>query len=222
MKIEKDIAFPHIYVLTFETRYELCMSMVRFQEFYESDSTAFRGKYFTLEQYMDYWAKKFGKGEFTYTKTWNGFNVPGSVFFEWFQMFGIEVRSREQRVLDAIDELMNKEGVQDIGEVYIIATHRQECDEDRDDIIEHEVAHALYTLYPQYRKECLSLLRGIAKNSRANAKKTLTKMGYGRPVHNDEMQAYFSTEKDPVNASLRMRKAFAEHFENFKEALRDG
>lgn len=66
MKIEIKHLYPKIYCLEFDTQYNLCMSMVRIQEFYESPE--FAGKYFTLEEYIDYWSKNFGDGAFTYPK----------------------------------------------------------------------------------------------------------------------------------------------------------
>ena len=51
---------PNVYCVTYDTQYDLCMSFVRIQEFYESPK--FKGQYFTLEEYMDYWAEEFGSG----------------------------------------------------------------------------------------------------------------------------------------------------------------
>ena len=51
MNIEGEIVLPNVYVLNFDTQYELCMSFVRMQEFYESPK--FRGKTFELEEFID-------------------------------------------------------------------------------------------------------------------------------------------------------------------------
>jgi len=36
MKIEGKILATHVYLLSFDTQYELCMSFVRMQEFYDN------------------------------------------------------------------------------------------------------------------------------------------------------------------------------------------
>jgi hypothetical protein len=106
MKIKSEILIPHVYLFTFDSQYDLCMSFVRMQEFYESDSNKFRGKYFTLEKYMDYWSKKFGNGVFTYTKDWNGFNLPGKKLVEWLDVFERDQREREIILCDKIDKFV--------------------------------------------------------------------------------------------------------------------
>ena len=130
MKIQDKILLPHIYILNFETQYELCMSFVRMQEFYESPK--FKGKYFTLEQYMDYWSKEFGKGSFTYPSVWNGFNLPGKVLAEWRNACEDNqdvMREREHDILCDINKLMKKDGLigvdsDDMEKIYIIGAHK--------------------------------------------------------------------------------------------------
>ena len=77
------------------------MSFVRMQEFYESPK--FKGKYFTLEQYMDYWSKEFGKGSFTYPSVWDGFNIPGKVLSDWWDRFDNDRRYKEKVEFDDIE-----------------------------------------------------------------------------------------------------------------------
>ena len=84
MKIEIQFESPSIFVLTFDSQYDLCMSFLRIQEFYESP--VYHGRYFTLEDYMDYWSKEYGQGSFNYLDVWNGFNVPGSVIKKWIEI----------------------------------------------------------------------------------------------------------------------------------------
>jgi hypothetical protein len=192
------------------------MSFVRMQEFYESPK--FKGKYFTLEQYMDYWSKEFGKGSFTYPSVWNGFNLPGKVLSDWWDSFDNDRRDREKAVLDKITDLMIKENITigNMDKIYIIGTHNGKyCNR----IIEHELAHALYCLYPEYRKSCQELLRKVSKKDYRDAKKILIRKGYCKKMIDDELQAYFST--DTKNRELiESRKEFVNNFRDFKEKIR--
>jgi len=52
---ETDTAIINV---EYNTRYELCSCFMRIQEFYESDIPVIRGNYFTLDQYMDEYAKR--------------------------------------------------------------------------------------------------------------------------------------------------------------------
>ena len=107
---------PNVYSLTFDKRYELCMSLVRIQEFYESPSDDIRGKYFTLERFIDYWSKEMGEGVFDYPAKWNGFNFPGAVLIDWMERYachgsfgGSGWRPKEIEVLDALLERIAKD-----------------------------------------------------------------------------------------------------------------
>jgi hypothetical protein len=205
------------------------MSFVRMQEFYESPK--FKGKYFTLEQYMDYWSREFGKGSFTYPSVWNGFNLPGKVLADWWDRFDNDRRYREKVVLEKITDLMQKERKGSIlfpGEIrrfsdqmekiYIIGAHKGK---DSSRIIEHELSHALYYLYPEYRKSCQKLLKGVSKKDYRDAKKELINQGYCKKVIDDELQAYFSTEITKKNSDLLdSREEFVNNFSDFKEKIK--
>jgi len=227
MKIKSKIILPHIYLLTFKTQYELCMSFVRMQEFYESPSNKFRGKYFTLEEYMDYWSLEFGKGSFTYPSAWSGFNIPSSVFKEWRKVFFSNssilagLRDREIAVVDEIDMLRSREKEMRIvgEEYYIIAVHNQNDEVDSTkDIIAHETAHALYSLYPEYKNSCKELLKGVPKKEIKADSKALLSMGYSKETLKDELQAYYSWKNDTIN----VRPEFVSNFREFKKKIRKG
>jgi len=213
MQIESKIILPHIYLLTFKTRYELCMSFVRMQEFYESPE--FKGRYFTLEEFIDYWSLKHGKGSFTYTSVWNGFNMPSEIFQKWTKIFQ-DVRPREEIVLENIGGLLMKEYgcVRDNEKYYIIAVNKEDGRETMKDAIRHETAHALYYLYPEYKKSCDDLLKNISKKRYKSAKKVLMDMGYHNDVINDELQAYYSAQDGVISAML---PEFVMNFNIFKK-----
>jgi len=205
--------------LTFKTRYELCMSFVRMQEFYESPSNKFRGKYFTLEEYMDYWSIKYGKGSFTYPSVWGGFNISSEVYYRWKNIFISTFRYREHELDYEIYNLIKKD-YNDSNfygkKFYIIGVYKQEDD----GTIAHETAHALYHLYPQYKKSCKKLLKSVPKKKLNADKKVLLGMGYCSSVLDDELQAYYSADKKNDLRCIQALPQFFNNLEGFKKSLK--
>ena len=225
MKVKAKIILPHIYLLTYPNRYELCMSFVRMQEFYESASPKFKGKYFTLEDYIDYWSLEHGRSSFTYPSVWNGFNLPSDVFIKWTDVFNKDKRARENVIIEKVGKLRLKEynketmfSVKDFkdevsAKYYVIGINKEDHD---DSALEHEIAHAFYYLYPEYRKSCNKLLDNISEESYESAKRILLGMGYCKAVINDELQAYYSCD----NGIVDVYPEFVENLKSFKEDLR--
>jgi len=222
----KEIS-PKVYLLTFDTQYDLCMTFVRIQEFYESPE--FRNKYFELEEYMDWWAKNYGKGSFDYRSRWTGLNVPGPVVCKWIEKVTLhngEFRDKERQLLNRILGYVERttdfdEEDDSFRDIYVIAVHR-EGGSVSVKTLDHELAHAFYTLYPDYQESCDSLLEKIPAKVGSGAATKLLRMGYTSEVLRDELQAYFSTTdgRQKKWKYLWQRKAFANNFQIFKESLK--
>ena len=198
--------------LNFRTQYDLTSTFVRLQEFYESPYEEIKGKYFTLETFMDKYAKEFGN--YSYNTDWNGFNVPGNVVEEFYKLFGWNMRSKEAKLKNILQEDINS-----IYKFYVIGTHGI------DDItLSHEIAHALFYLNENYKTEMLNCINNnIYQNEFNKFKKQLLKMGYCDEVLNDEVQAYLSTglnnelkNKGFEKSQKEFRKIFEKYYENFK------
>lgn len=212
---------PNVFVFTFDTQYDLCMSFIRIQEFYESPE--FKGKFFTLEEYMDWWAKSYGKGSFDYPKRWNGFNVPGTVFKEWVNTFANFARSGLRKKEMILVEMLVKrlDDWDDLDKIYIIGVNKEKGN--RTDVIKHEVAHAMYTLYPKYKKSCDKLLAKIGRKKEgkvflAATGRELLRRGYHKDVVKDEQQAFFSTSSK--GDRLPLLPKFKENYEAFKKTVK--
>ena len=214
---------PNVYVITYDTQYDLCMSFVRMQEFYESPK--FRNKYFTLEEFMDYWSIEQGNGSFDYPARWSGFNLPSKVIDKWVNLYAgsdnvMSIRDRECEILETIDTLGWEEAVDEEppSKYYVIGVNEGKSEEVRKNVIEHECAHALYYLCPAYKKECNGLIGEMEDARKDKALDKLSKMGYGKNVFKDEMQAYFSTEEQ-ISAlkGLSGIKEFAQNLNKYKE-----
>jgi len=213
MKIELKEIVPKVFVLIFDTQFELSMSFIRLQEFYECPNPKFKGNYFELEEFMEWYSKEYGNGAFTYISDWNGFNVPGRVMEDWIMKFCVgndNVREREKALVSKIyNNLKGDVGIKDI---YVIGVHRGDGEKEMEEAIEHELAHALYNLYPVYKKSCDKLL---SKTSSKKDEAKLLKAGYCKKVLKDELQAYFSTGGES-NIKIGGRKEFMDNFEKFK------
>jgi len=204
MKI-KEIA-PNIFLATYDTQYDLCMSFVRIQEFYESPE--FKRRYFTLEEFIDWWSLNVSMtyGSFDYPSRWCGFNIPGKIIYDW--LFECDENILRDRELDLIRGLAKslhiKTGSVDQGQgfyeifqnkmnkIYLIGCHKKNTIGQRSKVIDHEMAHAMYALNAKYKERCDNLLKKMGKNT-AEDIDSLIKKGYDKSVIDDELQAYYST-----------------------------
>ena len=107
-------------------------------------------------------------------------------------------------------------------DTYIIGVHRQEGSVSKE-ALNHELSHAFYTLYSDYRKSCDGLLIKISTGDMTKATAKLLKMSYAPEVIKDELQAYFSTTESGFEdwRFLWKRKEFADNFQNFKKGLKE-
>ncbi len=238
--ITPKIIFPGLIHLCFDTQYEMASTMIRMQEFYESPYEGIRGCYFTLEQYMDEFVKRRKDGVFTYLEEVAGCNVPGDAVNEFFNRFddGLmnDLMEKEKHLKRVIDEAATEfySMIPVPGNLYyVIAT----VPDDRDEV-KHEIAHAMYYLFPEYRKEMDSHLEawGMDKELVGRLHRCLRKEGYAGDKFKDELQAYFATsdmedlyeffgeeEEMPwyivLKVKLTFRKFYKEYVENEKEVL---
>lgn len=166
---------PNVFYIKYKTQYDACMAFVRVQEFYESPYKSIRGKSFTLEEYMDVYAKD--RGHFDYDKVWNGFNVPSTTVDKFLKVCK-PLRLKEIQFLKSFIPKLQK------GKFYLIAGA-----DDR--IVTHETAHAYYYLSAEYKKEMKCLIDRIPPLMKASYCEKLLKNGYCHAVLEDELQAYF-------------------------------
>jgi hypothetical protein len=170
LRIRKTRLADRIFLLRFDSQYALASTFLRIQEHHESPT--FRNRVFTLEQYMDWYAERFGA--FTYYEDWSGFNVPSAAFEPFYTRVFDPLLRKEERLL----RLFRRErrpfyviGIADEGD------------------LQHEVAHALYFTRPEYRKEVQRAMRAYDTTS---LHKRLAS-GYHRAVWADEVHAYLAT-----------------------------
>lgn len=210
---------PNIYLQLFESAYFLSISVIRIQEFYES--CKFRKKFFTLEDYMDWYCFTQQKDSFDYTSEFLGYNLPGKDIIEWAKCFGYagpdaepnpNIRDKERQLLEPIWRL----GLDEVKNSYFILCSK--TDPDLYGTIKHEVAHALYRIDPEYRRTCLEIYKTIPASEKKIIHGFLRGHGYNPYVYPDETQAYFSTGGSG-DIKITTFSCYRKYLRNFKQYI---
>ena len=215
--------YPGLYFIKFKTQYEVALTFLRVQEYYESQFKDIYNKYFPLEDYMDNYAKRYGN--FTYLSDWNGFNIPGDIYIEWADLFWNypDMLNKEINLFNKIRPIIKKKK----SKFYLIATA------DTKGVLNHEIAHGLYYLNKNYRNRINKFLNPKTQFYKT-FKKELIKIGYNDNVITDEIQAYSVTssiktlgENDYIkfseknaNRILEMGKVFKSYLKKVKMDLK--
>jgi hypothetical protein len=170
----------------------LTKAFMRLQEFYESPlgdhNGNFQGRYFTRDDFKKAYAESCGTttkwGDFSYYTDWNGFNVPGHIVDDFMDKFSHDIDFMEEYLFDAIRENRPTDG----SPYCVIGTWLGD-----EDCIDHELAHAMWYLHPEYRNGAAFLAGGFEDDFVKAVFDQLEEDGYARSVRRDEMNAYLAT-----------------------------
>lgn len=195
---------PRIFLFEFNNKYDMCMYFLRYQEFYESASHKFRGKQFEIFDFMRWYATKYGKGVFTYPKDWDGFNLPSNIITD---VWGLGLMDRNiydyemLRAWNSLNYKCNGESFYIIGAV------------NGSNAIGHEIAHGLFYLQPEYKREMTKLVKSLPDAIKTELRTHLKRLDYTPKVYVDEMQAYMATGltepfREPYRWATFERKSF--------------
>lgn len=194
MKIKYKISEvkPNVFAVVIENRYDRAMTFLRGQEYYESPNKKFRGKDFSIWDYMKWYSTEYGKG-FSYGVDWSGFNIPFDIVWKCYQSNEMETPYDETmwEILGEIDSKMdiNKKA-------YIIGAGDM-----IGDTFKHEICHGLWYTNSAYKKDAKTLLTIINKEDYEIFENNLLEMGYTDKVIDDEIQAYLCYGHDVDNFS---------------------
>jgi hypothetical protein len=166
---------------------------MRLQEFYESPHATIRNQHFTWEDFLDAYTHK---GKMTYCSDYFGFNVPGNIIVKFFDLFKNELTKKEIALYDTLKSLIEKHGEN----FYLIGVYREQD-------IQHEQAHGMFYLSPEYRKEVIHLIQQFSPRYFQRLCEGLAKKDYCKEVFLDEIQAYAIDEK---------RRKFVELFRKYR------
>ena len=204
-----------IFLVEFDSRYDLAMTFLRYQEFYESPSPKFRNKCFTILDYMEWYSKQPDKNNsFTYPDDWAGFNIPDHIIYSLAHKIPDynKYDACMDSIVDKIDRIMGRAGGYTGSKFYITGAQTGQ-----NEVVLHEVAHALYYLSESYRKEIDKKYKALSDKHKRSIESFLKDNGYTKHVYKDEAQAYLSTGDRTGNklVSLNVRKAFVEVFDRY-------
>ncbi len=213
MKIKYKIneVKPNVFAVVIEDRYDRAMTFLRGQEYYESPNKKFRGKDFSIWDYMKWYSTEYGKG-FSYGVDWSGFNIPFDIVWKCYQSNEMETPYDETmwEILGEIDSKMdiNKKA-------YIIGAGDMVGD-----TFKHEICHGLWYTNSAYKKDAMGLLTIIDEEDYEMFENNLLDMGYTDKVINDEIQAYLCFGHDVENFSKGVdREVCNEYHKQFIKGL---
>ena len=211
---------PNIFCLKFNNHYDMCMTFLRYQEFYESPSSQFRGKSFRILDFMRWYSLAFGKGAFTYPIDWSGFNIPDYVLQQVYDLGIKDWNDYDQQMWEVYQAC--KQQARFHGKFYIIGVTKG------NGALDHEIAHGLFYLNAQYKKEMTKLVKQMEPDLRIAMNTYLKKVGYTPKVFIDETQANMATTEDFTGGGdyrrfnletatklIKAQKPFIEIFEKY-------
>jgi len=193
MRIRKIPEYP-IWHVNFSNRRILALAFLRMQEHYESASSRFRGKIFTLDEFKRWQIKE--KRRFSYLNDWRGFNVPSPVVLAVYNGFP-EHNLNEISLFRAL----KKRGILQRKKFYLIGTFGWEPE-----TVAHEIRHGMFYCDRDYRRKITQIVK---KYKLETFCKYLLSIGYCRKVLIDEIQAYTLTDfpaDAPITAEMRALK----------------
>jgi hypothetical protein len=177
---------PQIFLFLGETPSDLGRPFVRIQEFYESPAARFRRKFFTLAQFKEWYCRTQSRtGKFTYYSDFNGYNIPGDVFLDWATAYAGNETEDEQSLLGMMGALPSQ--------FYVMG-----APEDCAGTIDHELSHAFFHLFPEYKKLMLSMLEGY---DLSDVHRYLKANMYIRDVYSDESISYIMFDDSLLHSS---------------------
>ena len=204
---------PNIFSVIIKDKYDRAMTFCRVQEYYESPNTKFRGKDFSMWDYMKWYSTN--HIGFSYAGDWSGFNIPFDVLEKCYRNM--------QKFETPYDEIMYKiywqiQTMKGNGKAYVIG-----ADDIKGWTFEHEVCHGLWYTNTEYKKLSKSVLDIIEPNDYVIFRKNLLDMGYTDKVIDDEIQAYLCFGHDcesfcegvDIEKCDKYHKAFLITLENY-------
>lgn len=214
MDFQMKELYPGIYHLHFETRWQVAMHFLRFQEYYESPK--FADMIFPIVEYMEWYQQNHDDpNKFSYPYDWSGFNVPSRVLDEVFAA-DIPDWNKYDDLMSALYMSMKREN-----EVFYLIGTSEEAG-DVDDFIDHETAHGLWATNPEYQRIMDTLVIDLPSSLKERSFTALREAGYHPKVYRDEIHAYCSTgPSDDLKEILtpEVCKPFEEKFQQWKEKL---
>lgn len=198
---------PSLWHVTTKRSYDLAMLFLRSQEFYESPK--FKGKHFTILEFMDWYTTTSENDTFSYNQDWQGFNVP-SLAIHRALYDAPDYNHWDMKMYEIYGTIIRDFCASNF---YLIGSVKGDTV-----AMDHEIAHGLFYLNQEYKKTMKKLVSGIPCRDKL-FEALATGMGYARDVLHDEAQAYLATGlvgRD-LKAFQKYTPPFVETFNKFNE-----
>jgi len=217
MKIKYKIkeVKPGIFAVVIKDNYDRAMTFCRAQEHYESPNSKFRGKDFSIWDFMKWYSNEYGS--FSYAHDWGGFNIPLSTAVKCYSDIKHETPYDDVMncIIGEIETIMFNKKNMDNYNAYIIGAESLSGETFR-----HEMCHALYTTNKDYKKQVDEITSSLGMEHSNAFAYNLLNMGYTAEVIPDEIQAYLSTSYESSRFSKGVEKdALVAYHEKYKKVL---
>ena len=207
MKYKIKCVAPKVYCIEFDKMYDMAMTFLRCQEFYESPK--FKGQRFTLIEFMAWYSKEWGGDCFTYASDWAGFNMPASIVKDCLLPVPIDFNIYDDAMLTIHNQCRKLCGSEDFYIIGVLKNH---------DAFDHELAHGFYYTVPEYKKAMDEALKELPSMQKKRIYKHLKKWGgYSSNVLKDEAQAYLATGFENLNINRKYLLPFIKIFKAQKK-----
>lgn len=170
-----------LYELRFDDAHEMCMTFLRYQEFYESPR--YVGRSFTLAEFISWYVKEQSKdGTFSYPQDWGGFNIPVRIIGE-VNDIGIDDNNHYDDFMWSISRIISTQ----CDDAYLIGLEKGSS------LDVHELTHAMFHIDQSYQVNALVIM-AVYKDLTNSLRKILFDNGYADVTSLDEVNAYLVTE----------------------------
>lgn len=195
MKIDYKIeeVKPNVFAVVVPDGYHRAMLFCRVQEFYESPNEDFRGKNFSIWDYIEWYSREHNN-TFTYTSDWSGFNIPLKTAWDCYE----KLREHEspydtqmESIIRTIELRMFHKKSRRNWNAYIIGAANTEGN-----TFQHEICHGLYATNKEYKQLVDEITLTIPTKDYQSFRNNLIGMGYTDKVIDDEIQAYLAFGHD--------------------------
>ncbi len=181
---------PRIYFARFKDQFSMCMTLLRISEHQEDP---FRGKIFTIEEYMKWYADSLGGGRFTYDKDISAMCIFGHQIRSFIKKFNNKIMSQDEKdFIEILTNIIPKDILKSNKKFCMICTFHGENSID----FKHEMAHALFYLEKEYRDKVKKIIGKIKKPIKAKLIECLRDFNYNISDLEfiDEINARISSE----------------------------
>lgn len=205
---------PQTYHVNLKTCKDLGMFFLRLQDFYLDDNLD--NKFFTIDEFEDYYSKFHGGGEFNYYLDWQGYNMSSCQLIQSLKHYrkkmnnfrGLELESL--KMVEFINSIEKSEWI-------LIGTCGKSSEQKT--TLNHEIAHSIFHFDKKYRASVKKEIKKVPTKHLSRSLNFLKGLGYEEEIILDELNAYWSTDPtyDELKIPLNNRKNFEEMFLVAKE-----